>query len=258
MTTVEGARTVSKIPPQPPKKIAPPPPPVEKTGTHDDSGDDYNPRELEQIVELCAIYSPAFANRILDRIEEGYTLERVEAECNGPSPRIVYGWAKKCAMFNNAFVDSLEVRAEVLMDQIVTIADGAGLAMTKKQRIETRKELAAFDNKRFVKRSTTQLTGADGGPLDMRMTMQTPFSEYTEEQQKEWVEEFYHYPIGTQRGEEVAPEVIIPIQSVGHMNESQLASLLRGVPKDELQAALNLYNKPDEVSTYQQADETAH
>lgn len=224
---------------------------VSGSGVQD--GEDYNPRELEPAIPKIIEYTAASANNVLDRVEEGYTLERVHAECGGPLPRIVYGWAKKCAVFNNALVDSLEIRAEVLMDQIPGITDGGGGAATIRERVKARQELAAFDNKRFVKRSTTQLTGADGGPVTLSATVSvdTPFSAYTPEQHQEWMEKDGHWLFTNAPKGMAVPSFTLPTgrpasnpSSLANLDQDELARELSSVPRDKLRDALNRYDPP--------------
>lgn len=217
----------------------------------DPDSDHYNPRELARTIPKTTDYTHAAANRILDRLEEGRTLEQVQTQCNGFEPRVVLNWAKQCTLFNNALVDSLEIRAEVLMDQIVSIADGVGNAAKIKHQIETRKELAAFDNKRFVKRTRNELTGPDGGALALnaQITMRTPMENLDKETFEKWRDDFFAEPIGD---ENRPPAMYIP-SSLFAMEVEDIAAELRALPRDKLQAALDLYNKLPKHMQHEQA-----
>lgn len=127
-------------------------------------------------------FTQSIAEEILDRLSSGEPLAQICRDDHMPAVRTVYDWRDANSSFAAGFARAREEGFDAIALDALHIADdnGQDTRYTKdgaempdsewisrsKLRVETRlKLLAKWDPKRYGDRVTTELTGANGGPI---------------------------------------------------------------------------------------------
>lgn len=151
------------------------------------------PPELHKPNGRPSEYNPDVGAAICERIAAGESLKAVCRDEGMPAHTTVLRWALTHPEFRNQYATAREMQAEILADELLEIADDGrndwmekqdqngqmtgwrenGEAMRRSQlRIETRKWVAAkLLPKRWGDKTTTEITGPDGSPLNAPQTI---------------------------------------------------------------------------------------
>jgi hypothetical protein len=113
-------------------------------------------------------YSRAIAEKVLEQLGEGKTLTKITKQPGYPKASTLFRWLAENADFREAYAQARELRGEMLVSELVALADRAqgmlpeGVAAMK-LRIDTRKWVASkFYPKVYADRIDHT---SDGGPL---------------------------------------------------------------------------------------------
>lgn len=117
-----------------------------------------------------SLYSEAIADEIAEAIALGGALYRLCEERPGwPSERTIYSWLDAHPAFLQKYTRARERAADRRAAEIVEIADSAKDAQLAKLQIDARRwQAAKFAPKRYGDRVSTEVTGPDGGPVEIR------------------------------------------------------------------------------------------
>lgn len=123
-------------------------------------------------------YSAALAERICDHIRCGCSLRRAAGKEGIPQPTVM-NWARTNEAFSNQYARACEVRLSALEDKLLDLMEdghqvagcgliGGNLLNAVKLEVETIKwMLAKLMPKKYGDRKAVELTGANGGPVEM-------------------------------------------------------------------------------------------
>lgn len=123
-------------------------------------------------------YSAALAERICDHIRCGCSLRRAAEKEGIPQPTVM-NWARDNEAFSNQYARACEVRLSALEDKLLDLMEdghqaagcgliGGNLLNAVKLEVETIKwMLAKLMPKKYGDRKAVELTGANGGPVEM-------------------------------------------------------------------------------------------
>lgn len=89
------------------------------------------------------LYSTEMADRICTEISEGKSLTDVCAAPDMPARLTIYRWMREYEDFGNAYARAREERADLLAEEILTIADTATDANLARLRVDSRKWAAS-------------------------------------------------------------------------------------------------------------------
>lgn len=124
-------------------------------------------------------YSPEIAAKICaELLEDGARSLRTVCQLEGmPSRSTVYVWLAAYPEFAVMYAQACKGRADMVVDEIIEIADNApatkGGVQKAKLKIDTRKWFAGVTNpKKYGDRVTQEHTGAGGGPITSRVTVE--------------------------------------------------------------------------------------
>ncbi|MCI9769062.1 ubiquitin carboxyl-hydrolase [Proteus mirabilis] len=115
---------------------------------------------------------PETAHDICSKLAEGESLRSVCRRSGMPSKATVFRWLSENAEFRDQYAKATEQRADALFEEILEIADdvlpdSAEVAKAK-LRIDTRKwSLARMSPKKYGDKVTQEITGADGGAIQI-------------------------------------------------------------------------------------------
>lgn len=114
-------------------------------------------------------YTEALADEICRRIAEGEMLMQIVRDGHMPERKTVYNWMDEHEDFLHNYARACEVSADALVEKGLEILDGSSpdCAQMDKNRAEYRKWLAGKRNTRYGERKAVELTGANGGPVEM-------------------------------------------------------------------------------------------
>lgn len=123
------------------------------------------------------IFTQEIADEICTRLANGHSLRSICAPDRDdfiPSIGTIMRWVIENDEFRKQYEISRQIQAETMADEIVTISDGDGLGEEQKialsardrLRVDSRKWVASkLLPKKYGDKLTTELTGADGGPV---------------------------------------------------------------------------------------------
>jgi hypothetical protein len=115
-------------------------------------------------------FTQEVADVICSRIMAGESLKSICRADGLPEERTVYNWLNKHESFVQQYVRAREVQADVMVDEIIPIADEELDPQRAKVRIDARKWVAAkVRPKKYGDKLTAEVQGADGGPISMRI-----------------------------------------------------------------------------------------
>jgi hypothetical protein len=132
-------------------------------------------------------YTPELAGAICDRLAEGESLRSICDSEGMPNKKTVLRWLRIHEEFRAQYAQARELQAEGMADEIVDIADDGHNDWMKRNygdderwvengeairrsalRIDARKWVAAkLLPKKYGDRVQTEITGSDGGPLQI-------------------------------------------------------------------------------------------
>lgn len=130
-------------------------------------------------------YSDALAAEIVERISNGEQLRVICRDEHMPTWSAVYGWIRDNADFAAAMNQARELGADAIAEDALEILDespertgtqfgdkvDAGFVAWQKNRVEQRlKLLAKWHPKKYGDRTAMELTGAEGGPVQITDT----------------------------------------------------------------------------------------
>lgn len=125
-----------------------------------------------------SVYSRALAARVCEAIAGGKSI-RKSAESEGISPALILKWVKQNEEFREQYARACEVRLEVLSEKLIDLAEEGHVAASDpvagnariqavKLEIDTIKwMLVKLMPRRYGDASKLELTGADGGPVEV-------------------------------------------------------------------------------------------
>lgn len=130
-----------------------------------------------------SIRTPQIDEEIIDRLSEGETLRSICRDDEMPGWRTVYRWMDEDVEFSARIACAREVGYDAIGEQALDIADDSahdtklterGVACDtewvarSKLRVETRlKLLAKWSPKKYGEKSSMEVTGANGGPVQV-------------------------------------------------------------------------------------------
>ena len=129
------------------------------------------------------VYSDSILDLILDRVAAGEALSRVCSSADMPTRKSFFEWVEKDPSIKAKYEFAIQLRADGLVDELLAIADDGmsdtytdsdGNERTNQEviarsrlRVDARKWLASkMAPKRYGDKTSTEITGADGGPLE--------------------------------------------------------------------------------------------
>ena len=125
------------------------------------------------------------ADEIIAWVSEGKTLREFCRQEGMPSWRTVYLWLEKDKDFHSRFAHARELGQDAIAEDCVALIDtlpdyvlsdsgrrmDSAFVQWKKNQVEMRlKLLAKWNPKRYGDRVTNEMTGADGGPIQINDT----------------------------------------------------------------------------------------
>lgn len=127
-------------------------------------------------------YSDEKANDICQRLAEGESLRSICKDKGMPAMSTVLRWVAENTIFREQYAQAREVGQESIADEIMEISDADapidangrvdnGWVQQQRLRVDSRKWLLAKQApKKYGDRVTTELTGADGGAIEITET----------------------------------------------------------------------------------------
>ena len=119
------------------------------------------------------VFSEEIAQEICTRIAQGESVRTICEDPTMPAQSTVYLWLYKNKDFSEHYVHAREAQADYLMDEILDIADTAvpETVNVAKLRIDARKFYTGkVAPKKYGEKITQEVTGADGGPVEVANT----------------------------------------------------------------------------------------
>ena len=114
------------------------------------------------------VYSLTLAARMGELIGGGLALKEVCDLPGMPGRTTAYKWLALHDDFANIYARAREERADLVADEVITIADTDPDPARARVRIDARKWWAAKVNpKKYADKTQTELTGKDGGPVEV-------------------------------------------------------------------------------------------
>lgn len=119
-------------------------------------------------------YSDEMALYICEQLVTGRSLRSICAEDDAPDATTVFRWLDSQETFRQQYARARELQAERLAAETVEIADAASNEdyNTARLRVDARKWYASkLAPKVYGDKLTTEVTGADGGPVQVQHTV---------------------------------------------------------------------------------------
>lgn len=119
-------------------------------------------------------YLPEVGDDICSLLATGESLNKICQRPGMPSRTSVYRWLREYEQFRNNYARATEDRAESIFEEMLDIADSveeetASIAKARLQ-IDARKWiLGKMNPKKYSDKQTVEMTGANGGPIDMSL-----------------------------------------------------------------------------------------
>jgi hypothetical protein len=121
-------------------------------------------------------FDKSVGDKICERLVEGESLRSICRDPDMPAISTVFGWFRIHPEFKEQYAQAKDEQCDTYADDIVAIADRYGVSdddtavMTARDRlrIDARKWVAAkLKPKRYGDRIAQEITGGDGGPVDV-------------------------------------------------------------------------------------------
>ena len=107
------------------------------------------------------------ADAICELIVQGKSLRQISAAEGMPAVSTICKWLVDFPEFSEQYARAKEEQAEILADEIVSIADNAEDAQKARLQVDARKWVASkLKPKKYGDRTQLEHTGADGGPIE--------------------------------------------------------------------------------------------
>lgn len=132
------------------------------------------------------LYSPQLAQQVLDLLAEGKSLRAISEMPGMPSRPTVYMWIDQDTDgFADRYARARDTGLDAVADEVLAIADApvpstesgatdSGAVADKRVRFDARRwYLSKLAPKRYGDKVTTELTGADGGPVQAQVIITT-------------------------------------------------------------------------------------
>ena len=119
-------------------------------------------------------YLVEVADDICSLLASGESLNSICKRKGFPSRNTVYRWLREYKDFRDNYARATDDRAESIFEEMLEIADGAeaetaSIAKARLQ-IDARKWiLSRMNPKKFSDKQTVEMTGANGGPIDLSL-----------------------------------------------------------------------------------------
>ena len=119
-------------------------------------------------------YLVEVADDICSLLASGESLNSICKRKGFPSRNTVYRWLREYKDFRDNYARATDDRAESIFEEMLEIADGAeaetaSIAKARLQ-IDARKWiLGKMNPKKYSDKQTVEMTGANGGPIDMSL-----------------------------------------------------------------------------------------
>lgn len=118
--------------------------------------------------EKRIVYSQTLGAKMCELIGGGLSLKEVCELPGMPGRTTAYKWLALHDDFANMYARGREERADLIADEVITIADTDPDPARARVRIDARKWWAAKVNPRkYADKTQTELTGKDGGPVEV-------------------------------------------------------------------------------------------
>jgi len=129
-------------------------------------------------------FTPKLATTICDRIAKGESVRRITEDKDMPSGAAIYRWLEGNVRFREQYTHAREKQADFWAEQIIEISDATEddkkdgqvdheHIQRSRLRVDSRKWLAGkLRPKVYGDTKKHELTGADGGPIDMKWTIE--------------------------------------------------------------------------------------
>ena len=131
----------------------------------------------------ATVFTQALFDRICEQMAEGKSLRAICKGRDMPNKRTVMRWIENDTALRAQYSEAQNLRAEHYFDQIIEIADGKSDPAKTRVQVDARKwVLARMNPKKYGDKFTQELTGPNGGPLQVervRLNM-TPVPELPE------------------------------------------------------------------------------
>ena len=115
-----------------------------------------------------SLYTPELAARICEELASGQSLRSICERNDMPASSTVFLWLSKLPEFSEQYARAREAQANVMAEEILSIADGSSNEAIPKAKlqVDTRKWLMSkMAPKKYGEKITQEQTGADGGPI---------------------------------------------------------------------------------------------
>lgn len=117
-------------------------------------------------------YTPELASHICSELAAGKSLVKICEDPNMPGRRTVFDWLRAHPEFEKLYQIAKDECAEVLVEEMLEIADNGGRAGTSEKvqrdrvRIDTRKWIASkLKPKKYSEKVAAEVSGPEGGPV---------------------------------------------------------------------------------------------
>ncbi|AIL33106.1 hypothetical protein IX83_07125 [Basilea psittacipulmonis DSM 24701] len=121
-------------------------------------------------------YSKEVANKICEQLEQGLSLKQICEQADMPVRSTVYLWLREYSDFSDNYTRAREVHADLIHDELLELVDNipedfASIAKARLQ-ADTRKwVLARMSPRKYGDTSKIELTGNEGGPVEISETV---------------------------------------------------------------------------------------
>lgn len=117
-----------------------------------------------------AKFSQTLFDSICDRMADGESLRAICKGADMPNKRTVIRWLEGNETLQIQYSHAQQLRAEHYFDEIVDIADSKADPQKTRVQIDARKwVLGRMNPKKYGDKFTQELTGTDGGPLQVNI-----------------------------------------------------------------------------------------
>jgi len=129
-------------------------------------------------------YNEQITSLICEEVALGNALHKLcEERDDFPSEATVYRWLEEHPEFQEKYTRARERQAERRAEELIIIADTEKDAAVARNRIDVRKWAAAkLLPKKYGDRTTTEITGANGAPIQLEAKRTINFENMSEEQ----------------------------------------------------------------------------
>ena len=126
-------------------------------------------------------YSEDLADQICERIANGESMRSVSRDEAMPAMSTLFKWLREHDQFSEQYARAKDESADCMVDDILSIADNDEEdPQSRRVRIDARKWVASkLKPKKYGDRIQTEVTGRDGGPIEVAWEVQPVSSQAT-------------------------------------------------------------------------------